>query len=173
MEEIISAEEYGLLGFLLDYTADPEADYLLLQRETENEFIMENEEYFKTPEGDLEGVDAFMLGDFLLRNKRNYAYEPEKIKTEIQVKTVSSPELENAFDGDGTSVTGWEAFYKKYPGSSGETLVSRAGFNKTKTEAMICLFGMHDYLCAEGNLYIFKKENNNWELKDIVWLWTA
>src|SRR3989339_1852656 len=173
MEELISNEEYELLGFLLDYTDDGDSDYIVLQNETENGFIMENEEFFKTPEGDLEGIDASMLSDFLGKNKKNYELAIKDLKTEKPVKLVTPLDLEKAFDGDGTSATGWEAFYKVYPDSTGENLVSRAGFNKTKTEAMVCLFGMHDYLCAEGNLYIFKKENNKWQLNDIIWLWTA
>ncbi|MFH1074463.1 MAG: hypothetical protein V1752_05175 [Candidatus Firestonebacteria bacterium] len=173
MDELITAEECELLGFLLDYTADGDSDYIVLQRETENDFIKENEEYFKIPEGDLEGLDAGMLSDFVSRNKNIYTFDAKNIKTEKLVKLVSALKLEKAFDGDGTSATGWEAFYKKYPDSTGETLVSRAGFNKTKTEAIVCLFGMRDYLCAEGSLYVFRKEDNNWQLNNIIRLWTA
>ncbi|OGF44681.1 MAG: hypothetical protein A2452_07885 [Candidatus Firestonebacteria bacterium RIFOXYC2_FULL_39_67] len=173
MDDFITAEEYELLGFLLDYTDDGDSDYIVLQQETENDFILENEEFFKEPEGDLEGLDPAMLLDFLSKNKKVYNVEAKNVKTEKPVKPVTALDLEKAFDGDGSSATGWEAFYKKYPDSTGETLVSRAGFDKTKTAAMVCLFGMHDYLCAEGNLYIFKKENNKWQLNDIIWLWTA
>ncbi|OGF51071.1 MAG: hypothetical protein A2231_13120 [Candidatus Firestonebacteria bacterium RIFOXYA2_FULL_40_8] len=173
MDELITTEEYELLGFLLDYTDDGESDYIVLQTETENGFIDENEDYFKTPEGDLEGLDAGMLLDFVSKNKKIYNLEAKSLKTEKPVKLITASDLDKAFDGGGDSATGWEAFYTKYPESTGETLVSRVGFNKEKTTAMVCLFGMHDYLCAEGNLYIFKKEKGSWELNDIIWLWTA
>ncbi|MCX5777034.1 MAG: hypothetical protein NTX32_05340 [Candidatus Firestonebacteria bacterium] len=173
MDELITTKEYELLGFLLDYTDDSDSDYIVLQSETDNGFIMENTEYFSSPEDDLAGLDAGMLADFVQKNKKNYMLSANLLKTEKTVKLATPLDLEKAFDGDGTSATGWEAFYKKFPGATGETLVSRAGFNKTGTEAMVCLFGMHDYLCAEGNLYIFKKENGNWGLNNIVWLWSA
>ena len=90
MDDFITAEEYELLGFLLDYTDDGDSDYIVLQQETENDFILENEEFFKEPEGDLEGLDPAMLLDFLSKNKKVYNVEAKNVKTEKPVKPVTA-----------------------------------------------------------------------------------
>jgi len=173
MADIITNEEYDLIAFMLDYLNEEDADYILLQNETENDFITENEDYFKDNDDDLKGMDKDMLFDFVSNNRKTWPLAKEKLKTATELKLLSRIDFEKAFDGDGTSATGWEAFYKKYEDSDGEMLVSRAGFNKNRTEALLYIAGLHDYLCAEGNLCHLKKENGKWQLSNIVWLWNA
>lgn len=173
MDSGITNEEYEILGFLLDFTSEGEAECLVVQSETENDFVVGNVDLFKKQENELKELDSELMLDFVSKNMRSWTLEAEKLQTERKIILESPEKLEKAFDGEGTSSSGWNAFYAKYPESDGQTVVSRPGFNKKQTEALVYIAGMHDFLCAEGNLYHLKKTDSNWQLSDIIPLWIS
>jgi len=173
MEELIDSQEYEILGFLLDFISEGETEYVVLQNETENDFVTGNIDLFKKQEEDLKGISSELMLDFVSKNMKSWPLEADKIQTERKILLQSPEELEKAFDGTGTSSSGWDAFYRKHPESDGQTVVSRVGFNEKRTEALVYIAGMHDYLCAEGNLYHLKKTDSKWQLSDIIALWIS
>ena len=173
MEELITAEEYEILGFLLDFISEGETECLVLQDETENDFVTGNISLFQKQEEDLKAIPPVLMLDFVSKNMKSWPLEEEKLKTERKLLLQSPAQLEKAFEIEGKTGSGWEAFYKKYPESDGQTVVSRAGFDPGKKEALVYIAGMHDYLCAEGNLYHLKKSDGKWQLSDIIPLWIS
>ncbi len=173
MENGMTKEEYEIVGFLLDFISEGETEYLVVQNETENDFVAGNVDFFKKQEEELKNLNSGLLLDFVSKNMKSWPLETGGLQTERKIMLQSSEELEKAFDGAGTSGPGWEAFYKKYPESDGQTVVSRPGFNTDRTEALVYIAGMHDYLCAEGNLYHLKKSDSKWQLTDIIPLWIS
>ncbi len=168
----ITKEEYEILGFLLDFISEGETDYLVLQNETENDFVTGNVDLFQKQQEELKGLPAGLMLDFVTKNMKSYPLDAALLQTERKILLQSPEELEKAFVFDGTT-DGWASFYKKYPESDGQTVVSRAGFNEQKTEALVYIAGIHDILCAEGNLYYLKKADSKWQLSDIIPLWIS
>ena len=173
MENVISAEEYEILGFLLDFISEGETECVVLQNETENDFVTGNVDLFNKQEEDLKSINKELMLDFISKNMKSWPLDAGKLQTEVKILMQSPEELEKAFEVKGQTGSGWESFYEKYPESDGQTVISRAGFNVKKTEALVYIAGMHDYLCAEGNLYYLKKTDNKWQLSDIIPLWIS
>ena len=108
----ITKEEYEILGFLLDFISEGETDYLVLQNETENDFVTGNVDLFQKQQEELKGLPAGLMLDFVTKNMKSYPLDAALLQTERKIMLESSEELEKAFDGAGTSGPGWEAFYK-------------------------------------------------------------
>lgn len=88
-----------------------------------------------------------------------------------QYKMVSSKEIEEFFTrGPGR---GWEGFYKKYPNAAGFWQFSRPGYNMTHDEAVLYVSHSCGRLCGTGHLYLLRKENGQWVVKNRVMLWIS
>ena len=66
----------------------------------------------------------------------------------------------------------WRGFFKKYPNSPGLVVVSRIGFNRDHTEAVVYTGRACGSLCGEGEYARLVKLNGSWVVDDhtVVWL---
>ena len=71
------------------------------------------------------------------------------------------------------SVNGWEEFYRRYPDSPGITTLSRVGFNRERTEALVYMGAQLHYLAGAGNLYRLEKQDGVWKIVEKVMLWIS
>ena len=66
----------------------------------------------------------------------------------------------------------WRGFMKKHPNSPGIVVVSRIGFNRDRTEAIVYIGRACGTICGEGEYARLVKLNNSWTVEDhtVVWL---
>jgi hypothetical protein len=57
---------------------------------------------------------------------------------------------------------GWEEFYKIYPKSPGIITLSRPGFSKDGTIAVIYIGNQRHGVVGEGQIYVFQKIDGKW-----------
>ena len=67
----------------------------------------------------------------------------------------------------------WERIYAKYPASTGILFFSVAGFNSTKTQALIYAGRMCGPLCGLGQYVLLEKKEGAWGVKDFMHLWAS
>lgn len=67
----------------------------------------------------------------------------------------------------------WKAFYKKYPGATGFTLLSRIGFNSVRDQALVYLGNSCELLCGRGHLVLLRKHKGNWKIMKQADIWIA
>jgi len=67
----------------------------------------------------------------------------------------------------------WKAFYKKYPGATGYTMLSRIGFNSGRNEALIYLGNSCELLCGHGYLVLLRKHKGQWKVWKQGTIWVA
>ncbi len=79
-----------------------------------------------TPEAASNFKDA--IADYRQANSKQWILQ-RKFQTEKPYEIVSSETIATLFKQDG-----WDAFYKRYPGSGGYVIVSAVGFNKSKAK---------------------------------------
>jgi len=68
---------------------------------------------------------------------------------------------------------GWEAFYNKYPRSSGCWDFSPVGYSTNGTEALVYLGHHCGGLCGTGHLVLLAKEKDHWVVRNRVMLWIS
>ncbi len=66
----------------------------------------------------------------------------------------------------------WRGFLKKHPNSPGIVVVSRIGFNRERTEAIVYVGRACGSICGEGEYVRLMKLNGSWVVDDhtVVWL---
>jgi hypothetical protein len=83
---------------------------------------------------------------------------------------IADAELESLFKD---RRRGWEAFYKKFPNAAGVWSFSLPGYNAQHTEALLSLSHSCGELCGTGHLYLLRKENGIWAVKNRLMLWIS
>lgn len=87
---------------------------------------------------------------------------------ELSVRHVvlKNEEYEALFRTD--SKDGWEEFYKIYRESPGIITLSRPGFSRDRTVAMIYLGNQRNWLSGRGGIHVFLKTNGKWMDSGII-----
>lgn len=67
----------------------------------------------------------------------------------------------------------WRLFYKKYPESNGIVELSMIGYNREKTQALMCIGVNSNYLMGEGFFVFFELVNGKWKIKERVKAWDS
>jgi hypothetical protein len=68
---------------------------------------------------------------------------------------------------------GWKDFYAKHPKAGGIWSFSRPGYNNRKDEAVLYVTHSCGWLCGTGHLYLLTKENDQWKVKNRLFLWIS
>jgi hypothetical protein len=107
--------------------------------------------------------------DFDEKNKIPCSLDPH-IQPAERIQLLSAREERISFPrGSGS----WKAFYAKYPGAKGFTLLSRIGFNSTRDQALIYLGNSCELLCGHGYLVLLRKHNGKWKVVKQAEIWIA
>ena len=67
----------------------------------------------------------------------------------------------------------WAEFYRRYPNSRGIVSLSRVGFNKKKTQALLYFVKQYDAEGAEGFLVLLAKRGKEWKRIAQVDVWIS
>jgi len=68
---------------------------------------------------------------------------------------------------------GWEAFYKRYPGSLGLVSFSKVGFNSRHDQAFVYVAKTCHWLCGDGEYILLQKEGGQWMVKVVREIWES
>ena len=66
----------------------------------------------------------------------------------------------------------WDEFYRRYPTSRGIVFLSRVGFNRNMTQALLYFTVAVDSGSIEGYLFLFEKQSGGWKesARTLVWI---
>lgn len=67
----------------------------------------------------------------------------------------------------------WQDFKAKYPQAEGVYVLSRAGLNAARDEALVSIGYYCGSLCAEGGVFLMVKEDGVWKVKQELAVWMA
>jgi hypothetical protein len=146
-------------GFVIPFiypSSFAELDHVLNQSTLKN-FLDRNDGYYtksQTRETIIKLAGRYPLNRFL--------------KFGLPHTLVSENEINQIF-GSGK----WDEFYRRYPTSRGLVFLSRVGFNKTITQALLYFVKEYDGGAGEGSLILFEKNGNEWTLKSQVDVWIS
>lgn len=92
-----------------------------------------------------------------------------KFKVKVPVKLVDKKDIDAMFE---QGLSGWDAFYKKFPDSGGHTRFSNVIMNARKDEALVFVKHFCGGRCASGKSFVLVKERGAWKItrEDILWL---
>ena len=102
-----------------------------------------------------------LLADLLIKNEKRYSVS-EKFRLTRQLLLVNEAAISEIFKKRGYE--GWDEFYRKYPNSSGYITLSRVGFNKQATKAVIYRETGCGSLCGYGGYIFLSRESGEWKV---------
>jgi len=103
----------------------------------------------------------------------------ERFSTGAPVVLISASERDRIFQikDEGKKKTanpdGMKELQKLYPGSYGFTNLSRIGFSKDSTQALVYVGNICGGLCGSGRLFFLVKESGNWKIKLSATTWVS
>jgi hypothetical protein len=158
----VEAERYAIYSLFLQHMFADEPGKLVVVR---NQTSPDN--YVKE-EWDGMGVEPrwqSVVDDYKAKNAQPAAVE-NKFKVSSPVTLIPAREVDQIF-GEGGGW--WQAFYKKYPKSSGLVTFSNVGFNHEMTYALVDVSHSCGGLCGSGGLVLLVKKDGNWiKEKDLI-----
>ena len=161
----ISAEDYAVYTAAL---ADPSyrdgrsvviRDRTFKYPELKEESAL-NDFVAKTP-----GVLDDTVKDFELKNKKGHRLE-NLFKLKVATTLVNSQEMDEMFDRD--FIAAWQTVEEKYPNSVGIISLSRIGFDREKTQAIVYIGRGCGPICGESRFFLLVKEAGHWSVRSSV-----
>jgi len=168
--DVIGNDEYEIYSIVLLQTIvlPPNPKLFVINQLTSDQIKLDNSRIAYFEERTTEKLDMTTIDDFNKKNAKTYKLE-NKFSIPQRVVLISMQELKKIFrDGKG-----WERFYKKFPDASGTTEVSRVGFNKDRTQAILYIGRQSDWLAGAGYLVPLLKEGGKWVVKKEVLVWIS
>jgi len=119
----------------------------------------------------LEPFSADTLESFKTANKQSVHLERE-FTLSVTYRIVDYKSIEELFASIMLDES-WNKFYEMYPQSNGYLRLSRVGFNKERTEALVSTGWMRGELYGEGKWYLLTKVNGAWRVQRSVGTWIS
>jgi len=132
----------------------------LLSKDDEqgNKYLREN----------LPGLQEETFADFKAKNAEAYPLKPT-FNLGVKMVLVSGPEIKEIFK----EKNGWDNFYAKYPGSQGLMTLSRVGFNREMTQALVYIGNQSHWLAGAGYCVVLAKKDGAWTVEKQVMVWIS
>lgn len=107
------------------------------------------------------------ISDFETRNKQSARLE-KKFPSKADFTLITREELDGIF----RKGLNWDKFYKMYPNTGGFYTVSRVGFSKDSTQALVFVAHSCGGLCGEGNYFFLQQTDGVWKVvkKQMTWV---
>ncbi len=157
-----SQEDYDIYCLILTRIF-PDAETLVVNQETSVTSGAAVAGYLKSLAEVVNGLDTTLFIDYVQKNDSSFHLDNRFSIPSKKVVLITREEIHDIFTGNGVN-DGWETFYRKYPGSSGEIIFSRIGYNTSKTQALVEMGNMYASLGGEGQVIYLEKENGQWRL---------
>jgi hypothetical protein len=158
-------KEYQIYSTILreKYSAD-EAKSLVIIKTTSPEPIM-------LPDATTQSFSVPLQKALKQYNAQNNSAKEltARFKVKAPVTLVDKKDIDAMFQ---QGVSGWDAFYKKFPDSGGHIRFSNIVMNAQKDQALVFVQHFCGGRCASGKSYVLMKDRSAWKIvkEDILWL---
>jgi hypothetical protein len=115
---------------------------------------------------EIPSIEDRIIAKFLNNGKSSVPLKP-MISLNINTVFLSAGEFREIF-----SSGGWDAFYDRYPNSSGLMSFSRIALNSSETQALLYVSNQWHYLAGMGQLFYLRK-NSSWKIEKVLICWIS
>jgi hypothetical protein len=168
-EEELRREEHAVYSALINerFAQDKSKSVVICEFTTRRGIDLLRER-FRYIYGRISGLSRGTANNFL-RKREPVRLSDDFFNVDVKCIVMSKGEEKQVF-GDSRA---WERFYEKYPASSGLIRMSRVGFNRRMTEALVYAENQSDYLAGSGVFYLITKEDKVWRVSGELPVWIS
>jgi len=163
--------ELGVWSTLINHGLDVDARMVVLAEQTSGDpaRIGRDPEAIATIVKELE-VPKSTFDDWLRRNAR-IDHIDATLTLNVSYQVLDAKTRKDLFDGV-LPGTGWENFFKRYPGAPGLLRISHVGFDDTLSHALVYVEHECGAECGAGRLFhLTLRTGGGWEVKGGVTVW--
>lgn len=110
------------------------------------------------------------INDFLTKNRKSSVLT-DQFKLKATIVLITNSDVKRMFHD--SIEGGWDLFHTKYPNANSIHTLSRVGFNKDKTAALV----YHTYscgaLCGQGQYVLLGKHDGQWKIEKESMTWIS
>ncbi len=118
-------------------------------------------------EGTISGYESARQTEVELKPSLKIPFEYSFI-TDAQLAKIFPPP--RAIDRE---IAQWTEFYKVYPNSAGHNSLSRVGFDKAGTQALVYFVNWCGIVCGTGNYVLLEKGEKGWAVSQTAMMWIS
>jgi hypothetical protein len=164
-EGAVPADEYEVLSALLETFAGGDIKMLVIADHTVTYGAGDD----SAAVASRLDIPAALVEDYSAKNKDEAPLE-NRFTFSVDYVLLSDEDFERIFSAPEHG--GWDMFYRKFPNSAGHIQISRPGFNKDKTLALVYVGNQRHWLAGVGEYVVLEKINGAWTIRkrDMVWI---
>lgn len=108
-----------------------------------------------------------IINDFKAKNLRSYSLE-SFINQRAEYTIITQKEIDYIFDHN----PHWDSYYNRYPKSGGILTLSRVGFNRQRTQALLHAANQWNRSTGAGvYLLVVKQKDGSWKIENQQRIW--
>ena len=162
-EHSIAVEEYAVYSTIIQKEfLSKEIDLVVIENSTLDYEQANRKSISKELDWTFSNLEATTIDSYVVKVRKSHKLS-NLFKLPVKYVLVDKKDDEKLFQKGGG---GWNAFYKKYPRSPGIIGLSRVGFNKPMSQALLYVRVWCGGLCGEGTWVILAKEKEGWAIQD-------
>ena len=110
------------------------------------------------------------INDFVTKNRKSSVLT-DQFKLSATIVLITDSDVKRLFHDsiDG----GWDLFHAKYPKATSINTLSRVGFNKDRTEALVYYTYSCGGLCGQGQYVLLRKRDGHWKIEKESMTWIS
>ena len=162
----ISDEEYGIYSAVIKqlYLQSNTKQVIIEERTFRYDFAVENDEPWKEKWKDKKkglAIDESAAEDYEAKNSQKWLLNKESFKLPVKISLITDLDLKAIFHGNWGELQ-WIDYYRRFPDARGFVMVSRVGFNTSKTQALLYVGSRCGPGCGDLYFLLLQKENGSW-----------
>lgn len=110
------------------------------------------------------------IKDFLTKNRKSSALA-DQFRLKATIVLISNSDVKRLFHD--SIEGGWDLFHAKYPNANSINTLSRVGFNKDKTVALLYYTYSCGGLCGQGQYVLLRKHEGQWKIEKESMTWIS
>jgi hypothetical protein len=110
------------------------------------------------------------IKDFVTKNRKSSVLK-NQFKLKATIILITNSDVKRMFHD--SIEGGWDLFHAKYPNASSINTLSRVGFSKDKTLALVYYTYSCGGLCGQGQYVLLRKREGQWKIEKESMTWIS
>lgn len=110
------------------------------------------------------------IDDFVTKNRKSSVLT-DQLKLKASIVLINKSDVERMFHD--SIEGGWDLFHAKYPNATSINTLSRVGFSKDKTLALVYYTYSCGALCGQGQYVLLRKHEGQWKIEKESMTWIS
>jgi hypothetical protein len=163
-------------GGVTRFDMNAKIDKIVLRSRTRSEYASDgSKENWEQVQNRLKGLREETISGYESARKTEVELKPD-LNIPFEYTLITDAQLAKIFPpprGIDREIAQWLDFYKAYPNSAGHNSLSRVGFDKAGTQALVYFVNWCGIVCGTGTYLLLEKDEKGWAVSQTAGIWIS